>query len=185
MEIENLFGLPAHPLIVHLPVVLIPLAAILAVVVALRPAWLDRFGWLLVGLSGVGALGAIFAAGSGEALEELVDETEQLERHAELGETARNVAILFFVVVLAVVLFRRWSAKKAAGGGSDVARVGAAAVVSTLLLIGAAGVAGVSIVQAGHAGAETTWSGEGEEGEEEGDAPSQGEEHEDEDEDDD
>ena len=28
MEIENLFGLPAHPLIVHGAVVLVPLAAI-------------------------------------------------------------------------------------------------------------------------------------------------------------
>lgn len=28
MEISKLFGLPAHPLIVHLPVVLLPIAAI-------------------------------------------------------------------------------------------------------------------------------------------------------------
>jgi hypothetical protein len=28
MEIDQLFGLPAHPLIVHIPVVLLPIAAI-------------------------------------------------------------------------------------------------------------------------------------------------------------
>ena len=55
MEIETFFGLPAHPLMVHLPVVLIPLAGIIAIVFAFRPAWLDRFGWHLVVLSGLGA----------------------------------------------------------------------------------------------------------------------------------
>jgi len=48
VELEELFGLPAHPLLVHMPVVIIPLAGVIAVVFAFRPAWLDRFGWGLV-----------------------------------------------------------------------------------------------------------------------------------------
>ena len=58
MEIDKLFGLPAHPLLVHVPVVLVPLAALMAIAFAIRPAWLDRFGWWLVAVSGVGAVGA-------------------------------------------------------------------------------------------------------------------------------
>ncbi|MFZ2441786.1 MAG: DUF2231 domain-containing protein, partial [Ilumatobacteraceae bacterium] len=98
MELEKLFGLPAHPLLVHIPVVLVPLAAIIAIVFAFKPAWLDRFGWGLVALSGVGALGAILAAGSGEGLEGLQNQAETAARedHFELGETARTVAIIFF-----------------------------------------------------------------------------------------
>ena len=37
MEIQSLFGLPAHPLIVHAAVVLLPLAAICTVVTAAVP----------------------------------------------------------------------------------------------------------------------------------------------------
>ena len=37
MELENLFGLPAHPLVVHAAVVLLPLAAIGTIVVAVLP----------------------------------------------------------------------------------------------------------------------------------------------------
>ena len=37
MEIEELFGLPAHPLVVHAVVVLLPLAAITAIACAVMP----------------------------------------------------------------------------------------------------------------------------------------------------
>lgn len=42
MELNNLFGLPAHPLLVHLPVVMVPLAAIGALVLAIRPRFWSR-----------------------------------------------------------------------------------------------------------------------------------------------
>lgn len=63
MELETLFGLPAHPLMVHLPVVLIPLAGVIAIVFAFRTQWLDRFGWALVALSGAAATATITIAG--------------------------------------------------------------------------------------------------------------------------
>ena len=37
MEIDDLFGIPAHPLVVHAAVVLLPLAAIGTVIVAAIP----------------------------------------------------------------------------------------------------------------------------------------------------
>jgi uncharacterized membrane protein len=42
MDIQKLFDLPAHPLLVHVPVVLVPIAAIMCAMLAFRPAWLDR-----------------------------------------------------------------------------------------------------------------------------------------------
>ncbi len=38
MEINSLFGLPAHPLVVHAAVVLLPLAAIATILTAAIPA---------------------------------------------------------------------------------------------------------------------------------------------------
>ena len=44
MDIKTLFGLPAHPLLVHVPVVLIPLAFVGACGM-FWTWWRDRFGW--------------------------------------------------------------------------------------------------------------------------------------------
>ncbi|MFM8267385.1 MAG: DUF2231 domain-containing protein [Ilumatobacteraceae bacterium] len=166
MELEKIAGLPAHPLFVHVPVVLIPLAGILAIIFAVRPAWLDRFGWGLVGLSGVGMLGAILAAGSGEALEEMLEDkgeviSKSLKKHAEMGETARTVAIVFFLIVLAVVLVRSMAKKRAEGSGVSkfVASKGGAVAMSVLLALSAAG-ATYATATAGHSGAEEVWKEE-------------------------
>jgi len=167
MELETLFGLPAHPLLVHIPVVLVPLAAIIAIVFAFRPAWLDRFGWALVGLSFVGAIGAIFAAGSGEGLETLQAEPESAARedHFELGETARTIAILFFLIVAAIVVIRYLARKRAAKGEQAtglwafLASKGAAILMAgALVLSGAA--ATYTMAKAGHQGAKLAWEEE-------------------------
>lgn len=47
MEISNLLGLPAHPLIVHAVVVLVPLVAIGAVGIVLWRGRRERIGWPL------------------------------------------------------------------------------------------------------------------------------------------
>ncbi|MGA0894883.1 MAG: DUF2231 domain-containing protein, partial [Ilumatobacteraceae bacterium] len=103
MEIEKIAGLPAHPLFAHLPVVMVPLAGLIAIAFAVRPVWLDRFGWGLVAVSGIGMLGAVLAAGSGEALEEMLErggvgESGVLEQHADMGEAARTISIAFFTL---------------------------------------------------------------------------------------
>ena len=70
--LDSFLGLPAHPLIVHAPVVLVPLASLGLLDLLLRPAWRPRYaGLLLVGLVAA-ALGAIAAAVSGNAFAERV-----------------------------------------------------------------------------------------------------------------
>lgn len=160
MEIETFFGLPAHPLMVHLPVVLIPLAGIIAIVFAFRPAWLDRYGWGLVVLSGIGALGGVLAAGSGESLSDMQHkaETAAREDHFELGEIARNLGLVFFLVVLAVVLVRHLARRRAATEGIwSKANTTAAGVVFALALVLSAAAATITISAAGHQGAKLVW----------------------------
>lgn len=147
MEIDTLAGLPAHPLFVHVPVILVPMAALAAGLLALFPRLIRRWGWWVVGLAGVGAVGAILAAGSGEGLEDRVEETAALERHTDLGEVARNVSIVLFVVVLALVLAQRFI---------TVSRI-RTVVASILMIVTATGAAG-TIAAAGHSGAESVWS---------------------------
>ena len=62
---DTLGGLPAHPLFVHLPVALVPLAAIGAVCMAVRPQWRQRFGVPVAIIAGVGFIGTLLAASTG------------------------------------------------------------------------------------------------------------------------
>lgn len=147
MEIDTLAGLPAHPLFVHIPVIVVPMAAIAAGILAIFPRFIGRWVWWVAGLAGVGALGAVLTAGSGEALEERIEETALVERHTELGELARAVSIaLFAVLVVVAVTWRFVSGKRIR-----------TAVASVVMLGAAAGAVG-TIAAAGHSGAESVWS---------------------------
>lgn len=156
MEISELFDLPAHPLIVHAAVVLLPLAAVVTLVVAAVPSL--RRCYAIVGLA-LAIAAAIFvglAQGSGEELEERVEETALVEEHASQGEDVLPWAIGLVVVSGAVVALDplesryEWLSSRA----SNIALVVLAVVAS----IGATW----TVVEVGHSGAEATWSGVGE-----------------------
>ncbi len=149
MELNNLFGLPAHPLLVHLPVVMVPMAALGAIILAIFPKYFARFGWWVTGISFIGAIGAILAAGSGETLEERVDRSSTLRDHAEMGETARLLAVALFVVLLIVMLARKYRA-------ADMTKKVVSIAVSVVIAVSAAA-AGWVIIQTGHSGAKASW----------------------------
>jgi hypothetical protein len=151
MEIESIFGIPAHPLLVHLPVVFIPLAALGAVAMALRPVWRRVYGPLVITFAAVGAIGAQLATGSGESLEE-GRRIRNLGDHPELGEIARNAAIVLLVLVVALYALDRWRAHERV---RSLPRWIAPAL-AVLTVVGAIGAAG-AVVAAGHTGAEATW----------------------------
>lgn len=56
-------GLPAHPLFVHAPVVLIPVTILAAIVCMARVKWFARHGIALAVIS-IGAMSSIFIQGS-------------------------------------------------------------------------------------------------------------------------
>lgn len=160
MEISELFGLPAHPLFVHLPVVLVPLAAIGATLIALRPAWRARFGVLIAAAAGIGLVGIQLAIGSGEELEERVTESEALERHEDLAGITRLSVLVFFVAVTAFVVYdrrRRTRAVLAGPGTRAATRPSRALVALAALTVATSVLATTAVVQAGHTGAEATW----------------------------
>ena len=118
MELGKLFGLPAHPLLVHIPVALIPLCAVGAIVIVVSASWRQRIGWVVVLLAGVAVVASQLAASSGEELQEALDkESELIHRHAELGETFVWFAIAFFVALLALMIWDTMQRRAEAGAG--------------------------------------------------------------------
>lgn len=91
-------GLPAHPLLVHAVVVLVPLAALMVVVGSVWPAARRRLGILTPIVALVALIFVPLAKEAGEALERQVPESAVLERHTELGDQLLPWAIGLFVV---------------------------------------------------------------------------------------
>ena len=167
---DTIFGMPAHPLMVHAPVVLIPLAALAAVVYALVPPLRQRVGWVLVLASLGGAVTAFAAVQSGQAFAAKLQNSRQLDQHGNLGLNVRNIAILLAVVSLVIVgvdASRRGRATFAPSGDSDGYTyqrprsggmlMGVVSVVLSAGLLASAGVALYYVVRTGHTGALMVW----------------------------
>jgi magnesium-transporting ATPase (P-type) len=162
MELGKLFGLPAHPLLVHAPVALIPLCAAGAILIVVSASWRQRIGWVVVVLAGVAGVASQLAASSGEALQEALDRESQLiHRHAELGETFVWFAIAFFVALLALMIWDTMQRRAAAGAGDNdsAAPTGRTVmlILSIVVVITAVG-ASYRVYQVGHSGAKAVWS---------------------------
>ncbi|MBB2987546.1 cytochrome b5 domain-containing protein [Terracoccus luteus] len=98
-------GLPLHPLVVHLAVVVLPASALALVGLVLVPRWRARYATLTVAAALLGTAGAFAAKESGEAL---ADRVGLPAEHAEWGDRLFLVAVVYAVVtVVWFVLHRR------------------------------------------------------------------------------
>ena len=151
MEIEELFGLPAHPLVVHAAVVLLPLAALATFLCAAAPRVFRRYAPLALGCALAATLAVGLAQGSGEALEDRVDETALVEEHTDQGERVLPWAIAVSVVAAGVTALPILARRRPAVPSRAIT-----AVVVALALLAGTG-ATWTIVEVGHSGAKATW----------------------------
>ena len=154
MEITTLFGLPAHPLLVHIPIVLIPLVGVGAIAIAVSPRARERFGTAVLVLAGVAFIGTLLAAGSGESLVESVNSSAALRNHVNLAEGMRPLAfVLLFAIggiVLVDQLVRRGKPMPRWMPRWTGAALGATTIVLAVVTTG-------WLVAVGHNGASATW----------------------------
>lgn len=162
IEISNIMGLPAHPLIVHAVVVLVPLSALGLFLSAVWPAARAKVGWITVGFSAFCLVMIPFATGSGENLEERVDESHLVEKHAELADRMLPWVVVLFLAALALMLFfhfkKRLDAQVADGTLTEAP--GWTKIVGPLVIAFAiiASLGNVwTTYEVGHSGAKATW----------------------------
>jgi hypothetical protein len=174
-------GLPAHPLLVHAVVVLLPLAAVCAVALALLPRWRRKYGWpvLLLTAVGVGLVPITEIAGQ-QLLDRLtVLDTSLIQRHADLGGQLQPYAIGFGVAVILLLVAGRLADREHAAQAaapqpapaedSDPAEVGRtvpkvwrrAAMLASVLVVATAVATTVQVVRVGDSGANAVWQGVG------------------------
>lgn len=146
--LTTIAGLPAHPLLVHGVVVLLPLAAFGALALALRSRWSRTYGPTVAGLALVGAVLATLAQQSGNGLVEALtippELEDQIDDHGRFGLYTVVASWPFAVLALATALVGRRD-------NSATTRIVAA-------LSALAGVVAVVVtVLAGHSGASAVW----------------------------
>jgi len=91
--LDSIAGLPVHALVVHAVVVLVPLAAVGAILMVAARGFSRRYASLVVVIAGVAFASAVVAKESGEQL------TKQLgtpTEHAALGQVMPVVALVLF-----------------------------------------------------------------------------------------
>lgn len=174
-ELNTISGIPLHPLIVHIPVVLVPLAFIGAIAALAMPRWRSWCLPLTAVFATVSLIGVQLAIQSGEGLEEILDEeSAAIERHSQLAEQARPMVLLFvlFAVAAAVIwwMVSRDSGEEATAGRTATLRKLIVPICALSVLTGA--LATVWIYRTGHSGAESVWKDAGSEG---GDSGEKGE----------
>jgi uncharacterized membrane protein len=151
-------GLPLHPLIVHATVVVVPLAAVSAVLLGLVPGWRWLTRWPAAVLAVVGLALAWLAKLSGAALLASRPELGQLvERHEELGELLAYAMVPFAAVVVLAAWSLAGTTALASGRGAWECRLPALAKgLPVLLVLAGAGVL-VLVVLTGESGARAVW----------------------------
>ncbi len=157
-------GIPLHPLVVHAVVVLLPLAAVGAIVIALRRSWRRSLGIpvLLIALAGGGAVP--IATATGEQLEHALPRNPLIEVHAQLGSMLLPYAVAFVALLALAVATEFSTARVPAAVGSAPPATDTRSRVATGLSALAA-LAGIVVtylvVRIGHAGAVVVWQGIG------------------------
>ena len=120
IQINTIYsGLPAHPLFLHVPVILIPVAAIGALVLVAWPRLFARHG-LWIGLVAVVALGATnLTIGAGHALRNDLNLQGPgiVAQHASAADRLRIVLIVFTALLLIAVAVFRTAGPRVTGVG--------------------------------------------------------------------
>jgi hypothetical protein len=158
-------GLPAHPLFVHVPVVLIPTTVVAAVVFMIKPDWLTRYG-IALALVSIGAMSSIFLTmQAGAALRAALHLQGQaahlISEHANAAHILAYIYVAFTATLIVTFAARRISNGMPTGLGvvdrllTPKSTFAALRVVLVLLAIGA----GFMVYRTGTLGAQAVWQG--------------------------
>lgn len=158
--LSSLLGLPAHPLVVHAAVILVPLAVLAFVATGWRRSWRQHYSLPVALIALAGGFFAFLADQSGEPLEHAVrdaataagDGRPRFGEHPEQGEQAFILAALFGLAAVAFWLVNTYGPKKM---GEDFPEM---APIITYAIVAVVGLGALfAMIAAGHSGAQLVW----------------------------
>jgi hypothetical protein len=146
-------GLPAHVLLVHAIVVLVPLTALLEIVCAFWPAARRRLVWLVLVFGVVTMVLTPLTAAAGQWLYDQAQQHQPItDTHAERGEWMKYFAIGLLVVAIAQAV-QHWLESRS----EEPKRALAVAIAVLAVVVGVSSI--VAVVWVGDSGAHAVWGG--------------------------
>jgi hypothetical protein len=165
--LHEINGLPAHVLLIHVVIVLVPAAAVMLAASAVWPAARAKLGFLTPAVALIALVLVPITTNAGHWFQSHLPnhfgQTAAVRHHAALGSELLPWAIGIFVLATAVWLLGRrfaygWRAEPASAEGSDRAAlpVWVVAVLAVLAVAVAAGGV-VQLYRIGDSGAKSVW----------------------------
>lgn len=158
-------GLPAHPLFVHVPVVLIPTTIVAAIVFMVKPEWFSRYGIALVLVSIVAMSSIFLTMQAGAALRKALNLQGPAARLISEHSHAAHVLAIVYVLFTATLILT-FAALRISGGMPTslgvVDRLLSPRSVFTalrVLLVLLSLSAGYMVFRTGDLGAKAVWAG--------------------------
>jgi hypothetical protein len=158
-------GLPAHPLFVHVPVILIPVTIVAAIVCMVKTEWFSRYGIALAVVS-IAAMSSVFLTmQAGAALRGALNlqgtAAHLISEHAQAAHILAVVYVVFTAVLIITFAAYRISGGMPTGLGILDRLLSSRAVFTALrlLLVVLAIGAGYMTFRTGDLGAKAVWQG--------------------------
>jgi len=108
--LNEILGIPAHPLLIHAAVVFLPLLALAAVIYAVVPKLRNRIGWVTFLLAIAGPISALLAKLSGERLRDRLiaanfppEILDKVNTHMDYGDRTWWFSLALGIVTLALI----------------------------------------------------------------------------------
>ena len=159
-SLAYVFGVPPHPLMVHMAVVLVPLAALALIAVGWNRAWRHQYYMPIMLVAIAGAVGAFLAKQTGGSLKRALREAgKRAGSHPQQGNTAFLLAGLFAFMCVTLYVYEAYGDRIRARFGlenrfrlpfDENMALYVVAVPVALLAI-------TTMVLAGHSGATLVW----------------------------
>jgi len=154
LMVEEINGLPAHVLLVHAVVIVIPLAALLTVLSALWPAARRRLGIVTPIVALIALILVPVTQNAGSWLQSRLPNAPLIAAHAQLGDT-----MLWFAIGLFVAALLAWGVPTLLTRNSRQAPPPWVGVVVAVVAIALAGASVVQVFRVGESGSKAVWTG--------------------------
>jgi hypothetical protein len=158
-------GLPAHPLFVHVPVILIPSTVVTAIVFMVKPEWFARYG-IALALVSIAAMSSIFltmqaGAALSSALQLQGAAANLISQHSHAAHILAYVYVVFTATLIVTFAARRISGGMPTGMAIVDRPLAPNSVFQALrvLLVVLAIAAGYMVFRTGDLGAKAVWQG--------------------------
>jgi hypothetical protein len=158
---ERFGDLPLHVLVIHLTVLVLPVAALTAIVYAVVPKWRWLLRWPTLVL-GVGSLVCAYVAKeSGEAFVAAVPQLQPLVKiHQDRGDLLFWFVLVFALVAVAAFLLLTGPSSLASGKGAKATKSRPLELITSAAIVVIGVIVIVQTIRTGDAGAKAVWDGQ-------------------------